>query len=100
MNGDRDSVHACSRLWLILRRTTNRVTWMLGSSRAIEVDRMNVQSTFAELALLRKLELDSGCATALVVVDVDSLARTESDLVTRGAIWHLVCDENIGVTRS
>lgn len=100
MNGGRVCRHACCRLWLRFRPTANMVTWMLLASRAIEVDRMDVHSTLAELAFLRKFELDSSCAATLVVVYVSSLARTESHLATRAAIWHLVRDKDISVPRS
>jgi hypothetical protein len=61
---------------------------------------VDVQSTLAELAFLRKLELDTGCTATLLVVNVGSLARTESNLATRAAMWHLVCDEDIRIPRS
>jgi len=71
----------------------------LRSSRTVKVDGMNVQITLAELALSRKCKLDRNCTTTLVVVDIDALGRTESHLVTGGAVCQVIINKDIGVAR-
>lgn len=73
---------------------------MLLAGRAIEVDSMDVQCTITKLIFLWKLELDSSCTTTLIIVHIDSLTSTESHLVTRAALGHLIRDENVGLPRS
>ena len=73
---------------------------MLFSGRAIEVDSVDIQCAITKLAFFRKLELDRGCTTTLIIVHVDSLTRTESHLVTGATLGHLICDEDVGLPRS
>ena len=89
------------------RRGQNRRTWTgswklrgLWPIRAIEVDLVNVEVTFAKFALLRKHEFHGNCATTLVVVNIPPLGRTEGQLTTGRSICHLVLDEDIGLSGS
>lgn len=60
---------------------------------------MNVQIALAELAILRKRELNGNRITTLFVGNVSSGRRAPSQLATFRAVCHLVVEDDHGVPR-
>lgn len=90
-----------SRGWLgmSVRRVRRHLSRRLRSGRAVKVDAMNVHIAFAELAVLRKRELNRNRITTLFVGNVNSGWRAPSQLATFRTVCHLIVEDDHGIPR-